>query len=271
MLFELAMLEMRRKGKEFYVNAQFFNIRYGQLAKTPGKLQHDFKNEKDKKIPAFPAAYEIGGTCCICMTKKPGDKAQHDKAMHDYFYNVFQTLPYSPSTADLFRCGDDWEIQQIAAQSFYQAVQQTISDYDIVWTPTVPPFDEMEAVTELLKAFAIAKLLQKVLDPVERSDLPPAIKNRTLDGARSSLATAIDSASKGWAPLAEGAKKANTAAAKVLKDGAEEIVEKLKPLIAKVVGLIKEKMKKKADEKGGDEGKELDEKKEKKNLKLVIL
>jgi len=253
-----------KKGKEFYVNGQYFNIRYGQLAKVPNKLRNDFKNDKDKKIMAFPAPYQIGGTCCFCITKKPGDKAQHDSAMHDYFYNVFQTLPYSKSVADHFHCGDDWEIQQTANQSFYQAVTNTIADYGITWNPTVDPFDELEAVTELLKAFAINKLLQNLIDPVEKSDLPPALKNSAIQSARSGLATAIDTASQGWAPVAEGARKVNIAAAKLLKESAEKIVEQLKPLIAKVVGLIKEKMKKKAEEKGGDEGKELDEKKEKK-------
>jgi len=247
MLFELVVLGMRKKkGKEFYVNAQYFNIRYGQLAKVPGKLQHDFKNEKDKKIPAFPAAYQIGGTCCFCITKKPGDKSLHDTAIHDYFYNVFTTLPYSPSTADHFHCGDDWELQQVANQSFFQAVTNTIADYGITWNPTVQPFDELECVTELVKAFAINKLLQTLLDPLEKSDMPPAGKNFAIQSARSGLATAIDTASAGWAPLAEVAKKLNVAAAKMLKDGAEKIVEQLKPLIAKVVGLIKEKMKKKS-------------------------
>jgi len=42
-----------KKGKEFYVNGQYFNIRYGQLAKVPNKLRNDFKNDKDKRLWLF--------------------------------------------------------------------------------------------------------------------------------------------------------------------------------------------------------------------------
>jgi len=245
------------KKKEFYVNAQYFNIRYNQLAKVPGKIVTDFKGAQ---LGAFPAPYQIGGTCCFCITKKPGDKPVHDKAMHDFFENVFKTVGYSKHTADHFRVGDEWEIQQIAKKVFLQAIVDTIADYEIPWSYEIPPFDETEAVTELLKAVAIKKLLPKLTDPVESSSLPPIAKNSAINSARNGLATAVETASKGWEPLGIVAGKAGEAATKALKEAAEKIVESLKPLIAKVVATIKEKMKKKAEEKGDEkEGKKLEE------------
>jgi len=246
------------KEKEFYVNGQYFNVRYGQLAKVPGLITKDFK---DQKLPAFPAPYQIGGVCCFCIAKKPGDKSAHDQAMHDYFLNLFKTVPYSKSTAHHFRVGDDWEIQQIAKVVFFSAITDTIADYEIPWSYEVPPFDELEAVTELLKAVAVKKILPKIIDPLESAGLPPIVRNRLVTTAQNGIVTAVETAAKGWGPLGVVANKAGEAATKALKEAAEKIVEALKPLIAKVVELIKEKMKKKAEEKKDDEkeGKELEE------------
>jgi hypothetical protein len=181
--------------------------------------------------------------------------------MHDWFENQFKSVGYSKTTADHFRVGDEWEIQQIAKKVFIQAVVDTIADYEIPWTYEIPPFDELEAVTELLKAVAVKKLLQKLLDPLESAGLPAIAKNAAVNNARNGLVTAIENASKAWEPLSIAAGKAGEAATKALKEAAEKIVEALKPLIAKVVATIKEKMKKKAEEKGGSEGKELEEEK----------
>jgi len=40
-----------KDGKEFYVNAQYFAVRYDQLAKVPGYVK---KDHKDAKVPDFP-------------------------------------------------------------------------------------------------------------------------------------------------------------------------------------------------------------------------
>jgi len=257
------------KEKEFYVNAQYFDIKYNHLSCVPALIHKDFK---DQKLPAFPPAYKIGGTCCFCIEQKAGDKPAHDKLMSDYFETSYKTVPYSKHTADHFRCGDEWEIQQIAKQTFFDAITNTIADYDVIWSPETPPFDETEAVTELCKAVAIKKLLPKVLGPVEKID-NPTIRHQLLKTARNGVATAIDTASAGWAPLSVAAGKAGEAATKALKEAAEKIVEALKPLIAKIVEVVKEKMKKKSRRKKKENKKEknLWKIKKKKNSRLVIL
>jgi hypothetical protein len=256
------------KEKEFYVNAQFFNIRYRHLAVVPDKLKKDFK---DAKVPAFPAPYQIGGTCCFCITKQPGDKRAHDEAMHVYFGDIFKAVGYSKQVADHFRVGDNWEIQQTAKQIFFDALTNTVADQGIDnWNPEIEPFNEVEAITEFLKAYAIGKILPKITDPIEAEGLPPIVKNRAIEAARSGLATAIEGASGAWEPLQGVATKAGEAATKHMKEAAEKIVESLKPVIAKVVGIVKEKMKKKAEEKGGDEGKELEEKDKKVEIGDIV-
>jgi len=233
------------KEKQFYVNAQYFDIKYNQLSCVPALIHKDFK---DQKLTAFPPSYQIGGPCCFCLEKKAGDKPAHDKAMSDWFKTSYETVPYSKHTADHFRCGDEWEIQQTAKQIFFDAVTNTIADYDCVWNPEIPPFDEVDAVAELCKAVAIKKLLPKVLGPVEKIE-NPTIRHTLLRTARSGVATAIDTAAGGWAPLGAAATKAGEAATKALKEAAEKIVEALKPLIAKIVGVVKEKNEKKKEKK----------------------
>jgi len=231
------------------VNAQYFAIRYDQLAKVPGFIRQD---HKDAKVPAFPARYEMGGTCCFCITKQPGDINTHTQLMFNYFNELFKTVPTSKHVADHFRVGDEWENQQKAKTIFFGAIAATAADLGVEWSPDIDPFDELEAVTELLKSFVINQILSTVTDPIEKSELPAIAKNAALATARNGVANAVDVAAKAWEPLQVAAAKAGEVATKKMTESAEKIVEQLKPLIAKAVGVIKEKMAKKAEEKEGE-------------------
>jgi hypothetical protein len=244
-----------KDGKEFYVNAQYFPVRYNQIAKVPDYIK---KDHKDAKVPDFPPPYQMGGTCCFCITKAPGDIAEHTAIMFNYFEGLFKTLPLSKKVADHFRVGDEWEIQQTAKVIFFSAIQQTVADLECEWSPDIDPFDELEAVVELLKVYTVKKVLQTVLDPIEKSEMPAIAKNAALDVARSGVVTAIETAAKGWEPLQVAAAKAGELATKKMQEGAEKVVEMIKPLVEKAVKLIKEKMDEKAKEKG-DEKKEVEE------------
>jgi len=246
-----------KEGKEFYVNAQYFAVRYEQIAKVPGLIR---KDHKDAKVPEFPPRYQMGGTCCFCISRAAGDIGAHTQQMFNYFDNIFKTVPSSKSVADHFRVGDEWEVQQIAKAVFFSAIAGTAADLGIEYSPDIDPFDELEAVTELLKSFTVAKILSTVTDPIERSELPAIAKNAALATARNGVANAIEVAAKGWAPLQVMATKAGEVATKKMQEGAEKIVDAIKPLIAKAVGLIKEKMAKKAEEKG--EAKPVEEEKD---------
>jgi len=105
---------------------------------------------------------------------------------------------------------------------------------------------------------------------LEAQGLPPMVKNRAIQSARSGIASAIEAASKGWDPLGLAARKGGEVATQMMKDAADKIVDQLKPVIAKVVGIVKEKMKKKAEEKKGDEGKEVEEKDKKQEIGDIV-
>jgi len=203
-------------------------------------------------VPAFPARYEMGGTCCFCITKQPGDLAAHTQLMFNYFDELFKKLPTSKHVAKHFRVSDEWENEQAAKAIFFGAIAATAADLGVEWNPDIDPFDELEAVTELLKSYVIGQILSTVTDPIEKSDLPNVGKNAALRAARNGVANAVEVAAQAWGPLQEVASKAGEVATKKMTESAEKIVEQLKPLIAKAVGVIKEKMAKKAEEKEGE-------------------
>jgi hypothetical protein len=244
-----------KDGKDFYVNAQYFPCRYNQIQKVPDYVK---KDHKDAKVPDFPDSYQMGGTCCFCITKTPGDITEHTQLMFNYFDSLFKTVPTSKRVADHFRVGDEWEIQQTAKTIFFSAIAQTASDLGAEWSPDIDPFDEVEAVTELLKSYVVGTVLQTVLDPIEKSEMPAIAKNAALGVARGGVSTAIETAAKGWEPLQVAAAKAGEIATKKMQENAEKVVDMFKPLIEKAVALIKTKMEAKAAEKG-DEKKEVEE------------
>lgn len=247
-----------KEGKEFYVNAQYFPVRYEQLVKVPDLIK---KDQKEAKVPAFPARYVMGGTCCFCITKAPGDMNVHKQAMFSFFDGVFKGLPTSKCVADHFRVGDNWEIQQTAKQVFFNALLGVCDEMELEWAPDIDPFDEIEAIAELLKAYTVSKLMPTLEEPINALSVPPVAKNGLLNQVRSGVGGAIETAAKGWSPLQSVAAKAGEKATEKMKEGAEKVVEAIKPFIAKAVALVQEQMKKKAEEKK-QEGKEVEEEKD---------
>jgi hypothetical protein len=244
-----------KDGKDFYVNAQYFQCRYNILSKVPDLVK---KDHKDAKVAEFPERYEMGGVCCFCRNKPAGDITEHTQIMFNYFDNLFKTVPTSMSVARYFYVGDEWELQQTARGIFMSAMAGTASDLGCEWSPDIDPFNYSEAIVELLKSYCVGKVLQTVLDPIEKSEMPAMAKNIALDTARSGVVTAIETAAKAWEPAELAAQKAGEIATKKMQENAEKVVDMFKPLIEKAVGLIKTKMEEKAAEKG-DEKKEVEE------------
>jgi len=181
------------------------------------------------------------------------------KQVQEYFGGLFKACEYSSNVADQFRVGDNWKAQQRSKKIFFAAFVQTLAGEGLkqYYQPEIPPFDELEAVIELLNILAINKLLAPILEPIEKQEMPAAVKNQTLNSARNAVVTAIEKGAQAWAPLQVAAAKAGEIATKAVSDSADKFVNMLKDLIAKVVNLIKEKM--------GDEKDEKEDKKEEKS------
>jgi hypothetical protein len=116
------------------------------------------------------------------------------------------------------------------------------------------PFNEGEAVTILLQNFAkefIQPDLYKLVPDV------PVCRWRLLWGMDSAVEQAIEVAMKAWDPVQDKINEAGKFIQKEIDNGADKLVEAFKPLLSKILGIVKEKLK-------GDDKKEekSDDKKE---------
>jgi hypothetical protein len=240
-----------KKEKKFYVNAQHYRLRYEVLARAPEKANQD---HKDLKAPAFVPPYEFGGTCCFCIKKAAGDPHAHLKAVQDYYKTLFDRVPgYSPSLADFFRIGDDYEAQQAAREVLMETIRNTLSDYGIAEVRHyIDPFTETEMVIEMLQAFADKEILPQVYAAIP-GDNGAAIFAR--NQARNLVLSAVESAAKPWDSVADKAREASVGITKKVQESAGKIADLLKEPLAKIVAMVQEKMKEK-EQKGGDEEKE---------------
>jgi hypothetical protein len=228
--------------RHFYVNAQHFKIRYRQLAIAPEKVKLD---HKEAKLAPLPPPYKFGGTCCFCIVQKPGDLKAHTVEVKQYF-KTLHNAPFSDGLASHFRVGPSWKEQQAAKQVFFAALASVEKAEGLpTGSPSLEPFDESEAVLDLLRHYAVEKLLSEILDPIEAQDVPAMVKKNLKDAVLGALETAIETAGKGWEPAQVAANKAGAVVTKKCQEGADKIVELLKPVLAKVVGIIQEKLSKK--------------------------
>jgi hypothetical protein len=243
--------QKEKPQKKFYVNAQHYRLRYEVLARAPEKANQD---HKDLKAPPFVPRYEFGGTCCFCITKAAGDPAAHLKAVQDYYKNLFDRVPgYSPSLADWFRIGDDYEAQQAARTILLETISNTLADLGVsAPRRQIEPFTETEMIAEVLQAFAEKDILPKVYAGIPGEN-QAAIFAR--NQARNLVLSAVEAAAKPWDSVADKAREASVGITKKVQESAGKIADLLKEPLAKIVGMVQEKMKEK-EQKGGDEEKE---------------
>jgi hypothetical protein len=251
-----------KKEKRFYVNAQHYRLRYEVLRRGPEKAN---KDHKDLKAPAFPPPYAFGGTCCFCIQQAAGDPHAHLKAVQDYYKTLFERVPgYSPSLADYFLIGDDYEAQQAARQVLMEAIRNSLADMGMSGPRRyIEPFTETEMITEVLQAFAEKEILPKVYEKIP-GESGAAIFAR--NQARNLVLSAVETAAKPWDSVADKAREASVGITKKVQESAGKIADLLKEPLAKIVALVQEKMKEKEEKGGGDEEKEAPE--EKKGLEI---
>jgi len=124
------------------------------------------------------------------------------------------------------------------------------------YNPVIPPFDETEGMIQLLRAVARNEFIQAIREKVPNV---PVVKGFLLRGADQGVLTAVDTAvSTAWPPIQSGVNIAKEKTLEILEKKADEIVDKLKPLLMKLLDLVQSKLHKK-EEKKEDENK--DEKK----------
>jgi len=186
--------------------------------------------------------------------------------VQDYYRSLFDKLPgYSPSLADHFRIGDDFEAQMVAREVFIETLRGTLAHYGITsMHHEIEPFTETEFVTDMLTTYARKELID------------PALATITTEGGagewqknqiRNLIITAVEKVAGSWDAVADKAREASVAATKKVQEGAGKFAEMLREPLAKIVAIVQEKMKEK-EEKGGDEEDKGGEEKEVKGLQI---
>jgi len=218
------------------------------------KLKAEFK---ETKVGALPPDCLHGPYCC-CLERKP-DMVGTEHAMKTYLKNICKEHPTSKSLASYYYLGDDYELQQRQYAVFSAAFEATKAELVQGGLTGLAPFNEGEALTQLLQAVAKQDVVPEVRNHVMH--LPGGLCEwRVYYYADMAVLGAIDSAmAVGW-PKAQDAVSAGTKEVqKAIDAGAEKLVEQLKPVLKKILTLVQSKLSKKDD--GKEEHKEESKKK----------
>lgn len=242
-----------KKPKSLVCLCRPYQIRWSQYYRLNEKL---IKENKDAKLAPLPEEYLLGTYCC-CLTREwnPG----HYDAMRTWVNSLKDSVPESKVLPDHFYMGENYENQQMQKNVFDEAF--ALSRWQLCppgrysWNVELEPFDEGEAIMLILKSRTkqfVDKALTKVPDVPGKWKLEWTAASTINEAVQAGFTTAWDAAQKPITEVKDSIQKA-------IQDAGEGLVNALKPILQKVVDLIKSKME------GGDEKDEkAEEKKEEK-------
>jgi hypothetical protein len=238
-----------KKDGRFFVLGKEYRVRYGILQRAIEKVRDEEKDQKDaKKIEDLPAE-PIWGYVCCCIEKHDSESVGSSQ-MRSYWAEFVKDHNTSKALADWFYLGDDFEAQQRSRRIFMLAYQATKLDVmrGNYFVEHLKPFNEGEAVTILLQNYA-----KQFIQPELYQLVPeiPVCRWRLLWGMDSAVEQAIEVAMKAWDPVQDKVNEAGKFIQKEIDNGADKLVEAFKPLLAKVLGIVKEQLK--SDDKSKDE------------------
>jgi len=234
------------KDGSFFTLCKKYQINYQTLKNMHSTLQSELKDEKIAELP--PDAKH--GTYCMCLTHKtdlPGTEA----AMRTYLKELSMKYFKAKSLPSTFYLGDKWRQQQRAKKIFDEAFAATKK---IVikgeYYREIDPFDEGQAITQLLRSVARNEVV-----PVMREKIPkvPVCYGRLVSTCDTMLLTTIDTTmAAAWPPLQAGCNKVKEEVMDLVDKGSEKLVDAIKPVLQKIVELVKSKLEKKEDKKDDD-------------------
>jgi len=246
-----------KKG-DFFALGSKYEVRYNILKDMFDKFKAEFKETKAVLPPDC-----LHGTYCCCLERKP-DMVGTEHQMKEFLHSLAKNHPSSKSIPTFFYLGDDYELQQrqfVVFQAAFEATKAELVKGE--FRTDLSPFNEGEALTQLLQAVARTEVIPEVRANVFK--MPGGLCEwRAYYYADMAVLSSIDTAmSIGW-PKAQDAVSAGTKKVQEAIDkGAQKLVEELKPVLKKVLTLVQSKLNKK------DEGKE-EHKEESKKKKTEI-
>lgn len=234
------------KDGKFFALGKMYQVGYGILKDMWSAL----KKENDKNPPAALPPDCKHGNYCFCLKHK-NDMPGHESVMKEYFNSIVAKYPSSKAVPSFYYMGDNYEQQQRMYAIFTEAFNATKDEVmKGDWSGEgLSPFNEGEAVNQLLRAVARRDFVPKfrALSP----NVPiECIQIQLWYAADSACLGAVDGAvAAGWPPIQKGVDVAKGKVAEAIDKGAAMLVSKLKPVIAKILAIVQEKLKKKGEEK----------------------
>jgi len=232
-----------RKTNYFYAVGYDVTLRHTNMQQLDRGLREEFKEEKEKVLPVLPPDC-MHGVKCFCMVRTVDSHAQYN--LFKPYMEVVAQKPYrhSVSAAKLFRIGDDWEQQAKLKAVFDQAVIDTVESFlgrpACKWCEFKDPFDESEAVRQLLYLVCSTDILPKLRGMIN----PPVCAYNARLTAESAVIGVLNTAALGWSKGQDTMNKVKEEAIKAVEDAGASLVEKLKPHLLKVMEKVNSKMKK---------------------------
>lgn len=249
------------KSNLFYSVGYEYTLRHVNMRQLDKRLREEYKENKDAvaTIPPLPDD-TLHGVKCGCIVRTVDVYGQHHR--FEPYMKAIQAKPFihSKSAADFFRIGDDWERARKLKEVFDQAVIDTVEDTlgrpACKWCEFKDPFDETEAVRQLLYITA-GQSIRDLRNLVN----PPFCAYNARQAAEGVMVGQLEVVANSWSGGQEALNKLKTEALDAVEKAGETLVGALKPHLIKVLTLVNSKVGKKSEEKK-------EEKKEDHSVKL---
>jgi len=249
----------------FFALGKKYKIKY----KTLEGLYRHMKNEIPQ-LPALPPDCLFGYYCC-CLTRN-SDPHQTRVQMTVWLDNL--SSQYGASNRSLLSSywylGDDYQTQQRSQQTFHKAYLKTKAEVttrsgNTTWIIDVDPFDESDAVSNLLQNVARNEFLEDTHNKIPNL---PVGRHILITNQDATLLTLVDKAvSAGWPQCEKAVKNARDAINNAVNAGANEMVVQMKPIAKQIVDKINSKLKKKENKDDDKDTKDKDKDKDKEDDK----
>lgn len=246
------------KSNLFYSVGYEYTLRHSNMRQLDKRLRDEFKENKAAVDTMVPLPDDtLHGVKCGCMVRTVDAYAQYGR-MQPYM-KAIQAKPFvhSKSSAEFFRIGDDFEAQRKLKEVFDQAVIDTVEDTlgrpACKWCEFKDPFDETEAVRQLLYITA-GRSISELRGMIN----PPFCAYNARQAAEGVLLAQLEVVANSWGAGQEALNKMKAQALTAVESAGATLVGALKPHLIKVLVLVQSKISKKPA--AGEEKKE--EKKE---------
>jgi len=230
------------KDGAFLCLGQKYIVAYKVLQLVHKEVKKEFP---EAVIPDLPPDC-LFGKYCLCLTRN-GDINATQNTMSAFLNNISKEFGTKSKTlSDTFYMGDKYEIQQKSKSIFDDAFANTRDE--IVkgeYVNDIDPFDEGEAINQLLRSIARTEFLPKLRAKVP--NVPLCYDNMVMASDAALLAAIDTTMAAAWPPLQVVVNKGKEVVIDLITQGGEKLVEEMKVVLTKILEVVKSKLEKKEE------------------------